>query len=146
VIYRLVPVSDADAGWLEQLRRRTYAELFLATFGAWDESRHMRHTEECWRLGHMRVIEVDGERVGMIQQFDRDEAVEIGEIQIQPLNQNQGIGALVLRDVIDRSHIQGKSVVLSVGLKNDRAYRFYQRTGFRHVRNTETHSILSCDP
>jgi ribosomal protein S18 acetylase RimI-like enzyme len=89
---------------------------------------------------------VDGERVGMIQQFDRDEAVEIGEMQIQPSNQNQGIGAQVLRDVIDRAHSQGKSVVLSVGLKNDRAYRFYQRMGFRHVRNAATHSILSCDP
>lgn len=39
----------------------------------------------------------------------------------------------MLRGVIARSREGGKSVRLSVGLKNERAYRLYQRSGLNHA-------------
>ena len=91
--YQLVPASIEDEAWLEHLRRDVYQELFMATFGSWDEARHARQFRECLNRGEISIIEIDGARVGMIQLFDQPDAVEVGEIQIQPSHQNQGIGS-----------------------------------------------------
>jgi ribosomal protein S18 acetylase RimI-like enzyme len=56
------------------------------------------------------------------------------------------LGTAVLKDVIARAHESRKSVRLRVGLKNERAYRLYERLGFHRVQRTETHSHMVCDP
>jgi ribosomal protein S18 acetylase RimI-like enzyme len=144
--YQLVPASINDEAWLERLRRNVYQELFIATFGSWDEARHVRQFDECLKHGGISIIEVDGVRVGMVQRFDETAAVEVGEIQIQPSHQNQGIGSRVLRDTITQGHEQRKNILLSVALKNDRAYQLYQRLGFQKVAHNNTHNFMVCDP
>ena len=144
--YRLLRAAVNDQRWLDQLRRSVYRELFIATFGSWDEARHVRDTSECWDSGHISIIEVGGERVGMIQILDQTGFVEIGELQIQPSHQNRGIGSRILSDIVNQAHKRGKNVKLSVALNNERAYEFYQRCGFQHVAQTETHNLLQCEP
>jgi len=144
--YRLVPALDRDEAWLERLRREAYQELFDATFGGWDEARHLRQFSACWKQGGISIVEVDGVPVGMIQLFERPDGVEVGEIQILPGHQNLGVGSRVLRDIIARSHGQRQTVLLSVGLKNDRAYRLYERLGFKKVASSDTHNHMCCEP
>ncbi len=144
--YRLLRATADDQRWLDQLRRSIYRELFIAAFGSWDEARHVRDTNECWDRGHISLIEVGGQRVGMIQILDQTGLVEIGELQIQPSHQNYGIGSRILSDIVDQAHKRGRAVELSVALNNERAYEFFQRCGFRHVTRTETHNQLQCAP
>ena len=144
--YRLIRATSGELEWLEQLRRIVYRELFFATWGDWDESRHLRHFAESWERGGIDVVEVDGVRVGMIQLLEHPDAIEVGEIQIQPAHQGHGIGTSLLRDTIARAHAQGKKVRLSTGLKNRRAFTLYQRLGFREVAQTDTHHHLECAP
>ena len=144
--YQLISALPSDEAWLENLRRSVYQELFQATWGGWDEARHMRHFSECITRGHIFIIELDGARVGMIQIFDEPNAVEVGEIQVQSSSQSRGIGTAVLKDVIADAHQRRKSVRLSVGLKNDKAFRLYERLGFRRVARTETHNHMACEP
>jgi ribosomal protein S18 acetylase RimI-like enzyme len=146
VAYQLIPAAPEDQVWLEQLRRAVYHELFVATWGGWDEARHMRHCAECWERGGIFCIEVDGVRVGMIQLFDQPDAIEVGEIQVQPAYQGRGIGTRLLSDIIRRAHARGKKVSLSTGLQNHRAYQLYQRLGFRQVAQTDTHNHMACEP
>ncbi|MGH8226669.1 MAG: GNAT family N-acetyltransferase [Steroidobacteraceae bacterium] len=144
--YRLVPATLEDRAWLEDLRRAVYRELFFATWGAWDEARHQRHTRDCWEQGGIFLIEIEHVRVGMIQVHDRPNTVEIGEIQVRPPEQGRGIGTHVLSDVIARSHSRRKSVSLSDGLRNERARRLYERLGFREVAQSDTHRDMVCIP
>jgi ribosomal protein S18 acetylase RimI-like enzyme len=144
--YQLTPASTHDQEWLQQLCRSVYGDLFFATWGAWDEARHLRHCAECWERRGIFVIEVDGSRVGMIQLFDRADTIEVGEIQIEPRHQNRGIGTHLLRDTTARAHTQRKTVSLSTGLKNQRAFDLYRRLGFRHVGQTDTHNQLASEP
>ena len=144
--YRLIAALREDEAWLENLRRSVYQDLFYATWGGWDEARHVRHFSECIARGHIFIIEVDGSRVGMIQIFDEANALEIGETQVQPSQQNRGVGTAVIEDLIVRAHQGRKSVRLRVGLKNEKAYKLYQRLGFRQVERTETHHHMACDP
>jgi len=76
----------------------------------------------------------------MIQLFERADALEVGEIQIDPRHQNAGIGARVLRDTIAKQ--RGRKVVLSVALKNERAYRLYTRLGFKQSGANDTHNHM----
>lgn len=144
--YRLIPAVNHDQPWLEDLRRVVYQELFVATWGEWDEARHQRHWAACWQRGGICTIEVDGMRVGMIQLVEQDDAMEVQEIQIHPAYQGRGVGTRVLLDVVDRAHGQHKTVSLSTGLQNHRAVRLYRRLGFEHVRQSETHYFMEAAP
>jgi ribosomal protein S18 acetylase RimI-like enzyme len=144
--YRLIRAKVRDQRWLDQLRRSVYRDLFIDTFGSWDEARHVRHSRECWDRGQISIIQVDGERVGMIQILDQGEFIEIGELQIQASHQGLGIGGRILGDVVQQAHKRGKNVTLSVALKNERALGFYRRCGFEQVAETETHKQLQCAP
>jgi len=144
--YRLARAGAEDRVWLEELRRSVYRDLFFATWGAWDEERHLRHFAECWEQGSIELVEVDGARVGMVQIFERPDEVVVAEIQIAPQSQSKGIGSCVLRDVIARAHARGKKVTLSTGLQNRRAFDLYVRVGFKHTGRTETHDLFECPP
>lgn len=144
--YRLITALSSDEGWLEDLRRSVYQDLFQATWGGWDEARHLRHFSECIKLGHISIIEVDGVRNGMVQLFDEPGAVEVGEIQVQSSHQNRGVGTRVLMDIIANARRHRKYVRLRVGLKNDKALKLYERLGFRRVSQSETHNQLEYEP
>ena len=144
--YRLIPATAEDRSWLDELRRAVYQELFVATWGGWDEARHQRHFGECLKRGNIHIIEVNGTRVGMIQLFEHADGLEIGEIQIDPSHQSQGIGSRLLRDTMAQAHGQRKKVSLSTGLKNERAVRLYERLGFKHVSRSDTHIHMASEP
>jgi GNAT superfamily N-acetyltransferase len=101
--YQLVAATRDDQQWLEQLRRSVYRDLFFATWGDWDEARHLRHCSECWDLGGIFRVEVEGMRVGMIQLFEQTDAIEVGEIQIALPYQGRGIGSQLLHDTVSET-------------------------------------------
>lgn len=145
VHYTLTQANDADISWLDQLRRDAYRELFTATWGGWDEARHLRHFAESIAQGNISIIEVDTHRVGMVQLVHHADALEVSEIQITPRDQNTGIGTAVLRDVIAAASENAKCVRLATGLKNLKALRLYLRLGFREMTQSETHYHLEFD-
>jgi ribosomal protein S18 acetylase RimI-like enzyme len=128
------------------LRRRVYADLFTATWGGWDEARHARHFAGSMSHGHISIIEVDGTPVGMIQLLERTDTVELRELQVDPLHQGRGIGTSVLADVLGDARARGKDVLLSVGVKNEKAIRLYRRLGFTSEGESETHRDMRCRP
>jgi len=137
--YQLIATTDADQPWLDGLRRAVYLDLFVATWGGWDEARHKRHLAACLESGHIFAIEVGGQRVGMIQLLEHPDELEVGEMQIEPAHQGQGIGTRVLLDTLARAKAEGRKVLLSTGLQNLRAVKLYERLGFQHVAQSDTH-------
>lgn len=137
--YSLRFARDSDKTWLEELRRAAYEELSYATWGRWDESRHQRQFADSWHRGRIQLVEMDGHPVGMIQLFESEDHVEVGEIQVRPEHQSSGIGTRLLIDVIDRARRQGRDVVLSTGLMNLGAARLFGRLGFEETERSDTH-------
>jgi ribosomal protein S18 acetylase RimI-like enzyme len=144
--YDLTDATDDDAPWLEELSRRAYAALFVATWGRWDEERHRRQFSASVEDGHIALIEVAGERVGMLQLLDHTDALEVAELQIDPRHQGRGIGTAVLRDVLSRAEREGRPVRLKVGLQNTGAMRLYEALGFTVTERSETHQFMTCEP
>ncbi|MEM8783109.1 MAG: N-acetyltransferase [Planctomycetota bacterium] len=144
--YHLVPTTVEDRPWLDELRRAAYLDLFVATWGGWDEERHTRHFNACLERGAISAIELDGIRVGMIQLSEQADAVEICEIQIHPSHQSRGIGTRLIQDTMAQTHAERKKVRLSAGLQNLRAVKLYRRLGFVEVAQTETHYHMESEP
>ena len=144
--FSLIPASNSDEEWLDTLRRRAYRKLFDATWGGWDEARHQRHFSESWNDGCISIIVTDGHPVGMIQLLEAGDSVEVAEIQILPEQQNLGLGAAVLADVIEVACRRNKFVSLYLGLKNTAAYRLYTRLGFKETERSDTHIYMTYRP
>jgi ribosomal protein S18 acetylase RimI-like enzyme len=141
--YVLRPATDADKAWLESLRREAYRDLFDATWGGWDEVRHQRHFAEFWEAGSISIVSVDGQSVGVVQLFDSEGAIEIGEIQVLPECQNGGIGTRILSNVLAAAKRKDKRVSLYLGLKNQGAFRLYERLGFEETGRSDTHIFMT---
>jgi len=139
----LKPASDADKEWLDALRREAYRDLFDATWGGWDEARHLRHFSEFWEAGGISIVVVDGQPVGVVQLFDSKDVVEIGEIQVLPKHQNRGIGTSIVSDVIESAKKNSKCASLYLGLKNQGALRLYKRLGFEETARSDTHIFMT---
>ena len=143
---QLQPSTPEDRPWLEELRRTAYLDLFIATWGGWDEGRHQRHWTSCVQEGRISIIKLDGTNAGMVQIFDEDSSVEVAEIQVLPEFQNRGIGSTVIADIVKRAHANQKPVTLSTGLKNTRAKKLYQRLGFELVKETDAKIYFELRP
>ena len=141
--YVLRPATDADKVWLDSLRREAYRDLFAATWGGWDEARHRRHFSEFWEAGNISIVSVDEQPVATLQLFDSEHAIEIGEIQVLPKYQNGGIGTRMLSRVIERAKKEGKRASLHLGLKNQGAFRLYERLGFEETARSDTHIYMT---
>ena len=148
VHYTLTDASSEDTAWLETLRRIVYQELFLLTWGGWDEARHQRHFAACLEQRRISIISMDDSPVGMLQLFENDDGLEIGEIQIMPTHQNLGMGTQILKDIITQGTQAKKDLRLRVGLQNQKACRLYERLGFvvENVSPTHYHMVRSPAP
>jgi len=142
VPYTLTEASEDDRSWLDQLRRRVYADLFVATWGEWDEARHRRHFAACLQRGHISIVSVEGSRVGMLQLLEEPGGLEVAEVQVDPAHQGRGIGTTILQDVLRRAEPEGVPVSLRVGHQNEAAIRLYERLGFQTVTRTDTHRLM----
>jgi ribosomal protein S18 acetylase RimI-like enzyme len=115
----LGPVALVGYGWPEiTLREQFRSEIDLAT---------------CY------VISIDGRRAGYISIEDRDSFWYIDAIAISRRHQGQGIGTLVLRDVL--AEAGSRPVRLNV-LHVNRARVLYARLGFRVIRRDEHRQIM----
>ncbi len=140
--YALRPATESDKQWLDTLRREAYRELFTATWGGWDEARHVRHFAESWGTGNISVVLVNDTPAGMMQVLESDEAIEIAEIQVLPSRQNLGLGSQLLVDVIASASRQGKPLRLHLGRQNHSALRLYERNGFTELGRSDTHIFM----
>ena len=143
---QLQPSTAEDRSWLEELRRKAYLDLFVATWGDWDEARHKRHWASCLDKGHISIVKLDGTYAGMVQVLEEKESVEIAEIQILPEFQGKGIGTQVLSDIVEGAHSNRRPATLSVGKKNGRAIALYRSLGFVVVKETDAKIYFKLSP
>ena len=120
----------ADARYvvgLEEACMRAYVE---ALWGHW----HPSDTPQTLCLGGCRIVECDGVAVGCVQVSNRDDHLWLEKLYIDPDHQNRGLGAQVLRHVLDAAAREQLPVKLCV-LATNPAQAFYQRGASWCARN-----------
>jgi ribosomal protein S18 acetylase RimI-like enzyme len=137
VKYSLRPAVEEDFDFLYNLKVACLKDYVTETFG-WDEEYQQRRFKDYFDPTSTEIIVVNDQDVGQISLVDLDDELFISGIYILPPWQNQGLGAMVLGDVISDAGQTGISVSLQV-LKVNPARRLYERLGFTVYEENETH-------
>ena len=144
--WRLRSVDPLDRDFLLRLHELAFRPYIEAQWG-WDDARQLAFFEEHFRRhAGWLVIQVDGEDAGRLVVEVREDALYLADIELLPRAQGRGIGSAVVRSVMDDAAREGRAVVLRVLHVNPRARALYERLGFRHVRDIETHAYLRWEP
>jgi ribosomal protein S18 acetylase RimI-like enzyme len=122
------PAVEADLPFLLALRLQTMAPNFVRQGIALSDEEHRQRAG--FRLDACRIVQRDGQDIGMVKVLHEGRTWTIEQLQIASGHQGGGIGAAVLRTIIADARAAGALLRLSV-LKQNPAARLYARLGFR---------------
>jgi ribosomal protein S18 acetylase RimI-like enzyme len=121
------PATHEDIPFLMRLRHQTMDAHVVASGGSPGEDQHRERL--MYRFDCAEVL-MDGEdAVGLLKVARGASEWKIIQIQIAPQLQGKGVGAALLREIIDEASGAGAETTLSV-LKANPARRLYERLGF----------------
>jgi ribosomal protein S18 acetylase RimI-like enzyme len=138
---RLATVDDFD--FLYDLHKVSLGEYVQATWG-WDEAFQRKMFSEGFLQPPVSIILVDGQPSGSLTIASRPEDEYLAGIELHPRVQRRGIGASIVRLVIERAQARRVPATLRVLKVNVGARRLYQRLGFVVVGESETHYDMRC--
>lgn len=132
-------LRHAQWGDLESLDRiyRANMKPQVDRVAVWDPDRFRRN----YRPQEFSVIEVAGQRAGLVKIVIQAEDIYIGEIQIRATYRGRGVGKKLLKDTIVLSEASGKRLWLRV-VKGNPAKAFYEKYGFTCLNQTDTHDEM----
>ncbi|OZI75067.1 GNAT family N-acetyltransferase [Bordetella genomosp. 12] len=123
----LRPAVEADLPFLLALRCRTMEPHLRQDGIDFDDAAHLRRIRHHWE--DARIVLVQGAPVGLLKVHRDQHGWYVHQIQVEPRCQGQGLGARLLRGVLERADRGGETVRLSV-LRSNPARRLYERLGF----------------
>lgn len=91
------------------------------------------------------LIEQDGRPIGRLYLDDEGEDLHIIDIALLPEMRAQGLGAVLLQELLDRAAGEGKPVSIHVE-HNNPAMKLYLRLGFRHVDTNGVYHLMKWEP
>jgi GNAT superfamily N-acetyltransferase len=133
--WRFGPVSQADLEPLLALRIDVMREHLERVF-RYKPSRARRIFREHFDEPGMRLILLDGERVGCVGFRRHAQEIRIDSFYLDRRLHNSGLGTKILTVLLDEADAMGLPVRLEV-LTGSKADRFYLRHGFMKLREDE---------
>ncbi|MDB4544488.1 GNAT family N-acetyltransferase [Akkermansiaceae bacterium] len=122
--YNLRPATLDDIAELEtryEQVMRPYVELTHA----WDH----RHFRKNFEPSQTQVITIHGQIAGLLKLIETRSHIRLLDIQLWPEYQNQGLGTIILQNIIARADHLKLSIILRV-LNGNPAKSLYSRLGF----------------
>jgi ribosomal protein S18 acetylase RimI-like enzyme len=114
------PLAVAWVGWIDEEQEAQFANL--------------------WRPDDTKIITLKGEDIGWVEFRWTGDELFLKQLYITPKHQRQGVGSQIIR-LLNEQARTAKSMALFV-LKNNPAYRFYERHGFEVVGETHTTLVM----
>jgi ribosomal protein S18 acetylase RimI-like enzyme len=136
----LRPACTADYPFALDLYVKTIKPL-AAAWIEWVDQDQEAQFASLWRPNDTRIIVLDGQEIGWVEFRRTGDEVFLRQLYISPTHQRRGIGSRVMRLLLEERRGTAKSMALFV-LKNNPAFRFYQRHGFEVVRETHTTLVM----
>ena len=133
----LRPAADVDFEFFFRLHKQTLGPYVEQVWG-WVDEDQRAYLQRTIDVDATQVVVVDGVDVGRLNVGHFAGDVYVGLIEIAPGQQNRGVGARILRGVLDCAFADGKSVQLHVLDVNAGACRLYRQLGFDEVSREGT--------
>lgn len=107
----------------------------------WDQQYQDARFREEFNPSRCQIVEVEGERVGVVAVDTRPNEIFLANIQIIPEHQGNGLGTALIQSLQRQASATGSKMALQVNRAN-RARRLYERIGFAVTDETETHYLM----
>jgi len=143
VALRAATTDDAD--FLYRLHRAAMQVYVAQTWGQWDEAWQAQHFRQHFGPLTCQIIVLHRQDIGVLCVVRRATEVFLGNLELLPTYQGQGIGTQLLKTLIDEAHQKRIPLTLQV-LKVNPARRLYERLGFSISGETTTHFRMSITP
>jgi ribosomal protein S18 acetylase RimI-like enzyme len=118
---------------------RTIRELSL------DMAAHVANFRQRWEVPQVRIIMLDGADVGWLQSTTQADALFLAQLFVDGSFQRQGIGAEVMKQIINEAARADQAVTLGV-VKTNPALRLYQRLGFHITHEDDRKFYMRREP
>jgi ribosomal protein S18 acetylase RimI-like enzyme len=136
-------VTEADFEFLFGVHQAAMQGYVEAAFGPWEEPWQREYFRAHFDPQVLRVIQVDGEDVGMLYIQQRTEELFLVDLEILPEQQRRGIGTAVVRALQAEADRRGIPVALQVLKVNPGAQKLYRRLGFEVTGENDTHYLMA---
>ena len=136
----LRPAHSADYPFALHLYVQTIKPLATAWMG-WVDDEQKAQFASLWCPSDTRIISLDGQHIGWVEFRWTGDEIFLKQLYISPAYQRRGIGSQVMRLLLEEQGRTAKSMALFV-LRNNPAYRFYERQGFEVVQETHTTFVM----
>jgi ribosomal protein S18 acetylase RimI-like enzyme len=134
------PALSADYSFALSLYVQTIKPLAIAWM-AWVDHEQEAQFASLWRPDDTWIITLNGQEIGWVEFRQTGDETFLKQLYVAPLHQRRGIGSQVMRLLLEEQRETAKSMALFV-LKNNPTYRFYERHGFKVVRETHTTLVM----
>lgn len=125
---------ETDIEYLLQLRKETMDEhLINSGIISNDEDQLLRIN---YLFDQAKIVMLNNQNVGLLKLDEKENRIEIVQIQIDPKFQKKGLGQQIIKEVIKNALAEKKELVLSV-LKANPAKELYERLGFKIIDEDE---------
>ena len=108
----------------------------------WDEEEQRRLHQQRFERGDFRVINCAGTDVGIMAVNVAADCMKVNQLFLLPEHQGKGIGRRCMLLIMEEARQLGLPVRLRVLKVNPRAIAFYERLGFMHTGETDTHQLM----
>jgi ribosomal protein S18 acetylase RimI-like enzyme len=130
-------IREPDFAFLGELERKKLLELQFAA-----QQRHYQANMP--EAEHLIVIR-DGGPIGRMILHRRNDELVLAEIALLPDHRNQGIGSILIKELIKDEAEQGHSIRLHV-YKQSAAVRLYGRLGFAIAKDDGAYLLMEKPP
>lgn len=130
-----------DTEFAYQVKKAAYKEYVERVWG-WKEEEQRQIHDRHFRAEDFSVIALDGTEVGIMQVTADADCVHVDDLYILPEHQGQGVGQQCMSMAIQRGSEMGLPIRLRVLKVNTRATALYERLGFTHTGETDTHLLM----
>jgi ribosomal protein S18 acetylase RimI-like enzyme len=137
-MYRVRPAAEADFDFLYDLHEASMRDYVHATWG-WVDAFQREMFRASFGKRPRSIVIVDGVDNGVLGVERRADDVYLDLIELHPRVQRRGIGAALVRSVVEEATASRLPAALRVLKVNVGARRLYQRLGFVIVAESETH-------
>ena len=136
----------AEAGDMELLMRIGHEGIrpYVQEVWGWDQADQERRFAASFDPDITHVVQVNGRDVGFLAVAHNDDRVFLTGIYLDKEVRRQGVGAELIRDLIERCRDLRKPLRLRV-LHCNPAQHLYHRLGFQVIDSTETHIYMEVE-
>lgn len=148
------PITPSDTDFLRAVYRSTREEELAPV--PWSEAQKSAFVAQQFAAqtdayvqnypgAQFLLLRVDATDAGRCYLHERRDEIRIMDIALLPPFRKRGIGAAVLRHILQHGVESKRAVTIHVEVFNP-AMRLYQRLGFREVSRTEVYALMEWRP